>query len=243
MSDIVPFEFHGNEVRVIVDEHGVPWWVVNDVCTALGIVNVGNAVSRLDEADVRTTDVRSGGQNRAMRVVNESGLFDLILDSRKPEARKFRRWVTSDVLPQIRQTGTYSVTTAPAIDEEKAARVIAMFHTAGVGDPQFWAAKAQQLAGRMLGEAPQYDPRTRPLTVSPFLTAMGLSELEARKVSGTFGKKLKAAYRAVYGDDPPVIDDLVGRHMVKVAQYREEHRPLFEQVCAAMNLTPKDGAA
>lgn len=236
MSDLVPFDFNGNQVRVIVDPDGQPWWVVNDVCVALGIANVGNAVSRLDEADVRTTDVRSGGQNRGMRVVNESGLFDLVLDSRKPEARRFRRWVTSDVLPQIRRTGTYSVAvTTPAVDEEKAARVIATFFTAGVGDPEFWAAKAQQLAGRMLGEAPQYDPKTRPLTVSPFLTEMGLSELEARKLAGTFGKKLKAAYKAVYGEDPPTIPDLVGRHMVPIAQYREEHRPLFAQVWDAIN--------
>lgn len=243
---IIAFAFDGHEIRVIVAPDGTPWWVVADACAALDIVNVGNTVSRIDPADIRTTDVRSGGQYRAMKIVNESGLWDLVLDSRKPNARKFRRWVTSDVLPQIRKTGSYTIPAAPALpvpDEEKAARVIAIFAAAGVGDPAFWAAKAQQLAGRMLGEAPEYDPKTRPLTVQPFLKSIGLSELEIRKASSTFGKKLKAAYRAVYSDEPPVLPDLINRHMVDVAQYREEHRALFEQVCAAMNLTPKDGAA
>ncbi len=117
MTEIVPlaFAFEGREVRVEVDHDGLPWWVISDVCSALDIANVGNTVSRLDEADIRTTDVRSGGQRRAVKVVNESGLFDLILDSRKPEARRFRRWVTSDVLPQIRKTGTYSPAATPVV--------------------------------------------------------------------------------------------------------------------------------
>lgn len=114
MTEIVPFAFafEGYKIRVELDPDGLPWWVTADVCSALDIANVGNAVNRLDQADVRTTDVRSSGQRRAVKVVNESGLFDLILDSRKPNARRFRRWVTSEVLPQIRRTGSYSVTPA-----------------------------------------------------------------------------------------------------------------------------------
>jgi anti-repressor protein len=110
MSEIVPFNFDGNQVRVIVDLEGNPWWVAADVCAVLGIANVGDAVARLDPLDVGTADAQTmRGQIRPMKIVNESGLYDLVLDSRKPEARKFRRWITSEVLPTIRRTGSFTV--------------------------------------------------------------------------------------------------------------------------------------
>lgn len=108
MSELVPFNFDGNQVRVIVDLEGNPWWVAADVCAVLGIANTSDAVGRLDESDVGSTEVRSGRHPRQMKIVNESGLWDLVLDSRKPEAKKFRRWVTSEVLPSIRSTGSYA---------------------------------------------------------------------------------------------------------------------------------------
>lgn len=114
MSEIVPFNFDGQSVRVIVDLEGNPWWVAGDVCNVLEIVNVGNALMRLDEADIRTADVWSVPNNRhyPQKIVNESGLYDLVFESRKPEARRFRRWVTSEVLPSIRRTGSYGATPA-----------------------------------------------------------------------------------------------------------------------------------
>jgi anti-repressor protein len=109
MSELVPFNFDGNQVRVIVDLEGNPWWVAADVCAILEITNVSDAVSRLDPLDVGSADVQTArGQIRPMKMVNESGLWDLILDSRKPEAKRFRRWVTSEVLPAIRSTGSYA---------------------------------------------------------------------------------------------------------------------------------------
>lgn len=109
MSEIMPFNFEGQNVRVIVDLDGEPWWVAADVCAVLGLANVTEALSRLDRADISTTEVRSGGQNRQMKIVNESGLWDLVLDSRKSEARRLRKWVTSEVLPALRKTGSYTL--------------------------------------------------------------------------------------------------------------------------------------
>lgn len=132
MSDLVPFNFDGRQVRVIVDLEGNPWWVAADVCAVLGIADAHRAASRLDEADRRSTPIRSGSQSRQMLMVNESGLYDLVLDSRKPEARKFRRWITSEVLPSLRQTGSYSAAPAPrsqldvlrgALDQIEAAQI------------------------------------------------------------------------------------------------------------------------
>jgi prophage antirepressor-like protein len=98
---------------VMIDSE--PWWLANDLCAVLGIGNVGNALARLDAGDkgsIRIADGTPGNPNKA--IVNESGLYDLILDSRKPEARAFRRWITSEVIPSIRRTGAYSAEPAAA---------------------------------------------------------------------------------------------------------------------------------
>lgn len=105
------FNFVAQSIRVIMrgDE---PWFVATDVCEALTIANSRDAVAKLDEderADVGITDTSSNGitQGRNVTIINESGLYSLILTSRKPEAKKFKKWVTSEVLPAIRKTGRY----------------------------------------------------------------------------------------------------------------------------------------
>lgn len=102
------FPVTGQPIRTVVVD-GEPWFVAADVCAVLGIGNNRDAVARVDDGDkgVGTVDTLGGPQQ--MVTVNESGLYDLILDSRKPEARAFRKWVTSEVLPSIRKTGQYAV--------------------------------------------------------------------------------------------------------------------------------------
>lgn len=99
----------------------------------LGIKNPSDQKKRLDQADFNTTEVRSGNQNRNMGIVSESGLYDVILDSRKPEAKEFRRWITSEVIPSIRKHGAYL--TAEKIEEVlfKAPTV-----TAGLAESHFF---------------------------------------------------------------------------------------------------------
>src|SRR3954468_4410357 len=108
MNEIQRFEFEARAVR-IVERGGERWWVVADVCGVLGLANHRDAVSRLDddEKGVATTDTPGGPQEVA--IVNESGLYALIMTSRKPEARRFRKWITSDVLPALRKSGIYSI--------------------------------------------------------------------------------------------------------------------------------------
>lgn len=100
------FSFDSHAVRTVLVD-GEPWFVAADVCEVLSITNNRNATSRLDddEKGVRTMDTPSGPQE--MGVINESGLYSLILGSRKPEAKRFKKWVTSEVLPSIRKTGGY----------------------------------------------------------------------------------------------------------------------------------------
>ena len=92
-------------VRVM---NGQTWFVAKDVCKVLGISNHKDAVSRLDDDEMRGVGITDLiGRTQRMSAVSESGLYHLVFQSRKPEARKFRRWVTGEVLPQIRMTGGY----------------------------------------------------------------------------------------------------------------------------------------
>lgn len=88
--------------------NGEPWFVASDVCKALGIANNRDAVARLDEDEkgVALTDTLGGVQN--LTTVNEPGLYALVLSSRKPEAKAFKRWITHEVIPDIRQYGMYA---------------------------------------------------------------------------------------------------------------------------------------
>ncbi len=109
MNQIVAFDFESNNVRVVMGDDGEPLFVIADVCQALTIDNHRNVIARLDddEKGVRSMDTPGGRQDLA--VINESGLYSLILTSRKPEAKRFKRWVTHEVLPSIRKTGSYAV--------------------------------------------------------------------------------------------------------------------------------------
>ncbi len=107
-NSIVQFQFGFNDIRVasINDE---PWLVAKDVCDVLGIKNHRDACERLDddEKDVATADTLGGSQE--MVVISESGFYRLVMTSRKPEVKKFQKWVTSEVIPSIRKTGSYSI--------------------------------------------------------------------------------------------------------------------------------------
>ena len=92
---------------MLIDE--VPYFIVKDVCDILDISNSRDAIKTLDVDDVDSTDViDSMGRKQRMNTVTESGVYDLILQSRKPEAKKFKRWIIKDVLPSIRKYGMYA---------------------------------------------------------------------------------------------------------------------------------------
>lgn len=112
MSNVTPFSYEDHEVRVL-DINGEPWFVLADLCKVLALSNPAVVAKRLDKADVCLTYISSGGQRRAMTIVAEPGLYDVVVRSDSPAAKPFRRWVTHEVLPAIRRTGAYA-TTSPA---------------------------------------------------------------------------------------------------------------------------------
>ena len=105
-TTIMPFQYHTHPVRVVMQE-AIPWWIAKDVCDILEISKHRDALARLDADERGSVVVDTPGGSQTMGAVNESGLYHLIFQSRKAEANAFRKWVTADVLPQIRRTGRY----------------------------------------------------------------------------------------------------------------------------------------
>ena len=106
INELQVFSYEGSEVRT-VQRRSEPWWVLRDVCDILEIGNSGNVATRLDEDEkgIHTIDTLGGKQE--LTIISESGLYNVILLSRKPEAKKFKRWITHEVLPTIRKHGAY----------------------------------------------------------------------------------------------------------------------------------------
>ena len=101
------FDFEGSKVRTFIDKSGEPWFVASDISNVLGYRMASDATRILDDEEKGTQIVRTLGGDQKLAIVNESGLYSLIFASRKTEAKKFKKWVASDVLPSIRKTGSY----------------------------------------------------------------------------------------------------------------------------------------
>ena len=106
------------EIRTLVNEKGETFFVGKDVAEALGYTNTPKAIrDHVDDDDKLTERFVLSGQARSVVIINECGLYSLVLSSKLPQAREFKRWVTAEVLPQIRQTGGYIPTTNPRTGE------------------------------------------------------------------------------------------------------------------------------
>lgn len=110
MNEVQLFNFENHEVRSLVI-NSEPWFVGKDVAEVLGYKNQNDAlVKHVDDEDKDTIAIRDSiGRNRNTPIINESGLYSLVLSSKLPSAKKFKRWVTSEVLPALRKTGQYQV--------------------------------------------------------------------------------------------------------------------------------------
>lgn len=103
----------GQRVRVVEGPDGEPWFVARDVCDCLGLGNPRSSLALLDEDEKGVHIVDTLGGPQALSIISEPGLYSLILRSRKPQARAFKRWITHDVLPALRRTGHYSMSAPP----------------------------------------------------------------------------------------------------------------------------------
>ena len=107
MNKLTIFNYEGNTVRTVMKD-GNHWWVLKDVCSVLEIGNSRDVMARLDSDEKGVDIIDTPGGKQEVSIINESGLYSVILVSRKPEAKKFKRWVTHEVLPSIRRHGLYA---------------------------------------------------------------------------------------------------------------------------------------
>jgi hypothetical protein len=151
---LAPFQFDQQDVRVVQDPNGEIFFVASDICQVLGIVKPENAYGRLDDDERMFRTVGTPGGPQAMVVLNVSGMHSLILSSRKPKAKAFKRWVTHEVLPSIRRTGAYSKSaTAPLPSPKPKAKSISAPIPDPLPSPQLnadWLAKSISSAQRLL---------------------------------------------------------------------------------------------
>lgn len=123
MNELKTFTFGTYAVRT-VEHQGDLWWVLKDVCEVLEISNARDVFNRLEEDEKGVGQIDTLGGSQKMNIINESGLYSVILRSDKPQAKPFRKWVTSEVLPSIRKTGGYIAGQNELSPEELMARAL-----------------------------------------------------------------------------------------------------------------------
>lgn len=124
-NEIQKFDFKGAPLRTLTDKAGEPWFVAKDVCDILG-TDTRDLHKILESDEITNVDSIHIAQNggKAPLIISEPGLYRLVMKSRKPEAKEFQRWVTHEVLPQIRKTGGYISTSESDSDEDIMARAV-----------------------------------------------------------------------------------------------------------------------
>lgn len=141
---LVPFNYGDAEVRVVQID-GEPWWVASDIARVLGYRDAYNLTRGLDDDERGTHTLRTPSGDQEMTIVCESGLYSAILRSRVERAADFRRWVTREVLPQIRWTGSYSPAPALPVDRTELLARAVLEATAALDEKE---AHIRQLAPR-----------------------------------------------------------------------------------------------
>jgi len=207
MNNIIPFEYESHNVRVVTDHDGDPWWIASDVCAVLELSNVTEAIRGLDDDEKSTLRISEGGPER--NIINEPGLYSLIIRSNKPQARKFKRWITHEVLPSICKTGKYEVGNVSELDliikSAQAMKKIEARHFEHDQRIQILEAKQHQNSGE-----------TGYWTISAWCKLNNLSlSLEDAKRKGRLASRLSNEWNAPLGK---VSDERFG----SVNSYRED---------------------
>lgn len=164
MHEVTQFDFENSPVRTTTDDLGEVWFVAKDVCDILELQNPTSSLKALDDDELTYEKLRSGGQTREMNLISESGLYTLIIRSNKAQAKPFRRWVTHDVLPAIRKTGSYGIPGAVSGIPEGMTLISAEEIMELYRDTKTLLLENNQLLKKQLADAQAQIPRRRNFT-------------------------------------------------------------------------------
>ena len=171
MSNITPFVFEGHDVTVISDDDGSLHFIAMEIAKVLDYSDAYEMTKRIDEDEKQNRQIAGFG-NRGVTIISESGLYDAILGSAKPEAKPFQKWVRSEVLPSIRKTGSYSMTQrAPYKSASQS------------GLPEFRRARALDLATktaeRIVAQFPSLSEKSRQVVFAKVINPVAGTEILA----------------------------------------------------------------
>ncbi|MDU1018540.1 MAG: BRO family protein [Bifidobacterium breve] len=245
--------FEDTEVTALDCNTDEPVFVASPIAKKLAYESAKDMLRNLDSDEKGKHIVPTLGGEQEMSVITLPGLIHA-LNNRRPGAVKdeatrnmvirFQRWVNHELVPTVMRTGRYEVQRPQhlleAAHHERMMQVELLKASQGIVHPDFLEAKTRIVIARELGELPELGPKTRPLYTQDYLREKNLSAKQLRSKSGTFGKKLKAAYRERNGRDPQRADlTLPNGHIIQVYAYTEEDRPLFDR--AWDELSQKNG--
>lgn len=230
-ATLIPFQYKDNPVRTIWID-GKPWFVLSDLCSVLNLTTPAKVASRLEDGMSSTHPIPDSlGRIQHVTIVNESGMYRVVLRSDKPEALALQAWITDEVLPSIREKGSYSlpgVTPATTTSFETQARVLDILKNVIAKD--YLEAKARIVAARAMGDTPEIEASARPLYIQDYLREKGATRDEVKRCSSSFGRYVREDYVAERGVEPGKrFDETSSGQVREVYAYTEADRPIFDR--------------
>jgi len=230
-ATLIPFQYKDAPVRTVWID-GKPWFVLVDLCSVLHLSNPGQVVSRLGDGVTSSYPIADSlGRIQDTTIVSESGMYRVVLRSDKPEALAFQAWITEEVLPSIREKGSYSlpgVTPTTTTSFETQARVLDILKNIIAKD--YLEAKARIVAARAMGDTPEIEASARPLYIQDYLRGKGATADEVTRFASAFGRYVKKAYKAERGVEPGKrFDETPSGQVREVCAYTETDRPIFDR--------------
>lgn len=240
-ATLIPFHYGDEKVRAYEDEEGTAWFIATDVARILGYKDATHMTRGLDPDEVGLHNVETPGGEQSLSTISEAGLVTVLMRARVEAAKPFRRWITHEVLPSIRKTGSYSLpgaSVAPNIEDRALtrARQLVELHmlAQGVVSPDHLEAKIRIILAQARGEHPEIEANARPLYVQDYMRERGATADEVKRCAPTFGKRVKKAYAEEHGEDPGVyFQETPSGQVREVCAYTEADRPLLDRVWAA----------
>lgn len=235
---ITPFHYGDEQVRTY-EEDGQVWFIATDIARILGHRDATDATRGLDADEKGTKIVRTLRGEQKLTSVSEAGLYTILVRARVEAAKPFRRWITHEVLPSIRRTGSYSLPgAAPAPSAEDRAltraRQLVEIHMLAQGavSPDHLEAKIRIILAQARGEHPEIEASARPLYVQDYMREKGASRKNIRRYAPTFGKLVKEAYTAEHNGDAPgvYLQETSSGQVREVCAYTEADRPLLDRI-------------
>lgn len=234
---LTPFHYGDERLRVYEDEEGTAWFIATDVARILGHHNAADAIRGVDEDEKGMKIVHTLKGEQKLSTISEAGLVTVLMRARVEAAKPFRRWITHEVLPSIRKTGSYSLpgaTSAPNAGDPALVRaagladIISRFR--GIIDDGYLETKARIVLARAMGDTPGIEASARPLYVQDYMREQGVSSDNIKSYAPTFGKYVKKAYKAERGVEPGKrFDETPSGQVREVCDYTEADRPIFDR--------------